>query len=354
MALYIYIGTFTLLASLSVLEYLTRKKIFFYSGILFLTCLSGFRFFTGYDFTSYNNFFNQLVNWNKIFDGSIDAEPGYLFLNYIIRELGMNFSSFVLLFSIISLFLLAYALNSNFPIPSIALLYYYSRFFLVRDMGQIRSSIVAIILLLTLPEFKKNNLKKIVLFSLIGCLFHIVAIFIIPAYLFTKIIKDINVFKEILLISISTLIGVIFFFPNLFKFMIPDRYFGYLSGYYAQGDWIFNPVFIMQFGILIFATLFVTGQNKNFIKIYNVLLSLYCLSTILLVCFGPLATIGGRISTIFSTVEIFIVPIVLETIIKNKYLFLIVFIVFSFVIFVLIFIISGAYNSYIPYKTIFN
>ena len=151
MALYIYIGTFTLLASLSVLEYLTRKKIFFYSGILFLTCLSGFRFFTGYDFTSYNNFFNQLVNWNKIFDGSIDAEPGYLFLNYIIRELGMNFSSFVLLFSIISLFLLAYALNSNFPIPSIALLYYYSRFFLVRDMGQIRSSIVAIILLLTLP-----------------------------------------------------------------------------------------------------------------------------------------------------------------------------------------------------------
>ncbi|WP_430516942.1 EpsG family protein [Enterococcus faecium] len=77
-------------------------------------------------------------------------------MNYIVRELGMNFSTFVLLFSIISLLLLAYALNNYFPVPSIALLYYYSRFFLVRDMGQIRSSIVAIIFLLALPAFKKE------------------------------------------------------------------------------------------------------------------------------------------------------------------------------------------------------
>ncbi|OTP09514.1 hypothetical protein A5844_002292 [Enterococcus sp. 10A9_DIV0425] len=351
--MYIYVGTFALLALLSILEYFTRKKIFFYSGILFLMSLAGFRFSTGYDFSSYNNFFNQLVNWNKVFDGSIDAEPGYLFLNYVVRELGMNFSSFVLLFSIISLLLLAYALNNYFPVPSIALLYYYSRFFLVRDMGQIRSSIVAIIFLLALPEFKKRNLKNVILLSLIGSLFHMVALFIIPAYFFVKIVKEINIPKEILLIGISALVGIIFFFPDLFKFMIPDRYYGYLSGYYAQGNWIFNPVFIMQCGILIGATLFVKSKNSIFNKNFNLLLSVYCLSTILLVCFGPLATIGGRISTIFSTVEIFIVPIFLESLFKNKYLFIIMMILFSFMIFILIFIISGAYNSYIPYNTVF-
>ncbi|MCC9082768.1 EpsG family protein [Enterococcus faecium] len=128
--------------------------------MVFLTGLAGFRFSTGYDFSSYNNFFDRLINWGKIFDGSIDAEPGYLLLNYIVRELGMNFSTFVLLFSIISLLLLAYALNNYFPVPSIALLYYYSRFFLVRDMGQIRSSIVAIIFLLALPAFKKKKFEK--------------------------------------------------------------------------------------------------------------------------------------------------------------------------------------------------
>ncbi|MDY4307814.1 hypothetical protein SNF32_13395 [Enterococcus mundtii] len=47
----------------------------------------------------------------------------------MVRELGMNFSTFILLFSIISMLLLAYALNNYFPVPSIALLYYYSRFF---------------------------------------------------------------------------------------------------------------------------------------------------------------------------------------------------------------------------------
>lgn len=351
--MYIYVGTFALLAMLSVLEYFTRKKIFFYTGIVFLTGLAGFRFSTGYDFSSYNNFFDRLINWGKIFDGSIDAEPGYLLLNYIVRELGMNFSTFVLLFSIISLLLLAYALNNYFPVPSIALLYYYSRFFLVRDMGQIRSSIVAIIFLLALPAFKKRNLRNIILLSLIGSLFHIVSIFIILAYFFVQIVKEINVPKEILLISASSLVGTIFFFPDLFRFMIPDRYYGYLSGYYAQGNWIFNPVFIMQLGILVGATIFVKSNNSIFTKNFNILLTLYCLSTILLVCFGPLATIGGRISTIFSTVEIFIVPILLDKLFKNKFLFLMVFILFSLLIFILIFIVSGAYNSYIPYNMVF-
>ena len=350
--MYIYVGTFMLLAILAIIEYVTRKKIFFYVGIIFLIGLAGFRFSTGYDYSSYNNFFNQLVGWNKIFDGSIDAEPGYLFLNYLVKEIGMNFASFVLLFTTISLLLLAYALNNFFPVPSIVLLYYYSRFFLVRDMGQIRSSIVAIIFLLALPGFKERNFKKVLLFSIVGCLFHLVALFIIPAYFFVGFVKNINVKKEIFLLVTSSLLGIIFFFPDLFKFMIPDRYYGYLSGYYAQGNWIFNPVFIMKCGILIGATLFVKSKSSNFGNNFNLLLSIYCLSTILLVCFGPLATIGGRISTIFSTVEIFIVPIIFENVIKNKYLFLITFITFSFLIFILIFIISGAYHSYIPYNNL--
>ncbi|EGP4780156.1 EpsG family protein, partial [Enterococcus faecium] len=212
---------------------------------------------------------------------------------------------------------------------------------------------VAIIFLLALPAFKKRNLRNIILLSLIGSLFHIVSIFIILAYFFVQIVKEINVPKEILLISASSLVGTIFFFPDLFRFMIPDRYYGYLSGYYAQGNWIFNPVFIMQLGILVGATIFVKSNNSIFTKNFNILLTLYCLSTILLVCFGPLATIGGRISTIFSTVEIFIVPILLDNLFKNKFLFLLVFILFSLLIFILIFIVSGAYNSYIPYNMVF-
>ncbi|KAB1934915.1 EpsG family protein, partial [Enterococcus faecium] len=54
-----------------------------------------------------------------------------------------------------------------------------------------------------------------------------------------------------------------------------------------------------------------------------------------------------------STVEIFIVPILLDKLFKNKFLFLLVFILFSLLIFILIFIVSGAYNSYIPYNMVF-
>lgn len=352
--MYIYIGVFLLLSLLAIGEYLTRKKLFFYVGLFFLMGLAGFRFFTGYDFSSYNNFFNQLTNWNKIYDGSIDAEPGYLFLNYVIRELGMNFSTFILLFSVISLLLLSYAISNYFPVPSLVLLYYYARFFLVRDMGQIRSSIVAIIFLLALPAIKQKKVMKVVILSLVGSLFHTVALFIIPAYFFVVTVKEMTIPKELFLIFSGSILGIVFFFPDLFKFMIPERYYGYLTGYYAQGNWIFNPVFIMQCGILIGATLLVKSNSIDFTDNFNILLGLYCLSTILLVVFGPLATIGGRISTIFSTVEIFIVPIVFDNLIKNKYIFLLTFILFSLFIFSLIFIFSGAYNSYVPYNTVFK
>lgn len=352
--MYIYIGIFTLLSVLCLCEYFTKKKIFMGIGIITLFLVSGFRYKTGYDFSSYSDFFNRINSFQDVFNGTIDAEPGYLLINYIVKQLGMNFSVVVLVISLLSMIILGYCLNQYFPYPSFVLLYYYSRFFLVRDMGQIRSSIVSILFLYSLTAFKEKNFKKVLLISLIGSLFHMVSLFIIPAYLFVILFKKMTISKALVLIGISILVGVVFYFPDLYLFLIPERYQGYLSGYYAQGKWLLNPVFIMQMGILVASLLFVNSKNVRFEKSFNILLSLYCLSTICLVVFGPLATIGGRISTIFSTVEIFIVPIMLNSLLKNKFLYLLSFVGFSFVVFILIFIISGAYHSYIPYTSVFN
>lgn len=177
-----------------------------------LILLAGFRYRTGYDYISYNNFFNRLTHFKNIFDGSIDAEPGYLLFNYLIKNLGLNFSSFVLMFSIVSLVLLGFFIEKSYPVPMLPLTYYYSRFFLVRDMGQIRSSIVSIFFLLSLPYFKERDTLKIIIISLIGALFHSVSLFIIPAYLFYLIIGEINFSKTIMTLCSSMLLGIFFSF----------------------------------------------------------------------------------------------------------------------------------------------
>lgn len=352
--MYIYVGVFGVLSLFSIFEYMNRdKKNYFRLSITMLALLAGFRYKTGYDYVSYNNFFDKLTHFRNIFDGSIDAEPGYLFLNYLIKNLGMNFSAFVLLFSITSIVLLGFCLSKSYPLPMLPLTYYYARFFLVRDMGQIRSSIVSIIFLWSLPYFKNRQTGKVIMISLLGSLFHSVSLFIIPAYLFYLIFGKVSMLKSLVILFLCIVVGVIFFFPNLYLFLIPERYQGYLSGYYAQGAWILNPVFLMQVLILFSAIIIIKQKTSLFKESFNLVLVMYLLSTLLLVCFGPLATIGGRIGTIFSTVEIFIVPIMLDHLIKNKLLYIILFLGFAVVIFILIFILSGAYNSYLPYDTLF-
>lgn len=349
----IYLTVFFILVVLSLCEYLTNYKVFFVIALVLLILFAGLREGVGYDYESYHNFFRDIFSFNDVFNGTIDAEPGYVLLNFIFKYLGFSFSSFILFFSTMSLILLGICLYSVFPNPSLALVYYYCRFFLVRDMGQIRSSFVAILLLLTLPAIKNRDTKKVLLLTFIGIFFHSVAIFIPVGYMFTLLLKDINIKVVFFLLFAGIMFGTIFFFPELISVVIPARYLGYFVGKYATGKWVLNPIFIMQMGILLISLVVVKVSRKRFAADLAVLLKIYLLSSILLIAFGPLATVGGRISTIFASTEIFLVPILFDHFFKNKIFFLISYFAFCSCIFYLIFVFSGAFGLYIPYRTVF-
>lgn len=80
MALYVF--TFITLLPLSIAEVFYDNKIVLIGGG-FLAILAGLRYYSGYDFVSYYYFFYDLTGLSDVFNGKIDAEPGYLFLNYL-------------------------------------------------------------------------------------------------------------------------------------------------------------------------------------------------------------------------------------------------------------------------------
>lgn len=349
-----YILLFVSLIILSLLEFFSKKRIFFIIAMIEIILFAGLRYETGYDYLSYKAFFERVRSFGDILSGGIDAEPGYLLTNYIVKMFGMDFTVFILIYSVVSLTLLGWFVYKNVSYPTMILVYYVSRFYFVRDMGQIRASFVAIIFLYCLPAIKEKNLPKVVLLSLLGSCFHIVALFIIPAYFFVEIIKKLTLQKVMILTIISALIGVLFFFPDLFLWAIPSRYAGYFAGKYVTGEWILNPIFIMQMGITVAAILFVKGKNKEYNDSFNTLLSLYFLSTLFLIIFGPLATVGGRIGTIFATAEILVVPELFRHMFKNQYLNLACYYIFCVLVFFLIFILSNTYQDFIPYQTVYH
>lgn len=351
----LYLVVFLLLIALALAEVLLRnKKISFITSSL-MALMAGLRFYTGYDFLSYKDFFQQTDKFSDIFNGTVDAESGYLFLNYLFSSIGLNFYFFILFFSIVSIGLLGYFLYRYTPYPSLFLMYYYARFFLVRDMGQIRSALACIILLYAIPFIIKKKFIPFLLIVLLASLFHVTALFFVAAYILNSLLEKLTIKNVFSLLMISMTIGILIQIPQLYAWAIPGRYLAYFtSPDYTDGKWLLNPILWMQLALFFGSFLFIHPTSEEEKSKFNVYLKTYLISSLVLVTAGTLGTVGGRISTLFATSEILLVPYLFTNFTKNKFINIILFIVFTICIFILIFIISGAYNQYVPYQTIFN
>ncbi|MGX7393414.1 EpsG family protein [Carnobacterium mobile] len=353
MSLYFFV--LIILTILALTEVLLREKKISFITISVMSLMAGLRFFTGYDFISYKNFFEKIDNVSDVFNGSIDAEKGYLFLNFIFSKLELNFYFFILVFSLLSIGLLGYFVYKHTPFPSLFLMYYYARFFLVRDMGQIRSSLACIILLYAIPFMIKKKPAPFLLIVFLASLFHITAWFFIVVYLFNIIFEKLTTKTVIGLLILSTIIGLVIQIPQLYTWAIPDRYIAYFtSPSYTDGSWIMNPVLWMQVGIFFGVFYLCIQSNLEEQKFIEGMLKVYLLSSLILISAGTLGTVGGRISTLFSTSEVFLVPYLFMNLTRNKLSNLLLYFAFTFFILCLIFVVSGTYTEYIPYQTIFS
>lgn len=346
----VYIFIFLILLLLSTFEILFKnKKIVFINGSI-LAALAGFRYRSGYDFNNYSNFYDELNNIGDVFNGSIDAESGYLFLNYLFIKLGLNFYTFVLFFSIISIGMLVFYVYKNTSYPSLILMYYYARFFFARDMGQIRASFVSILLLYSLKYIKKKEPIKFLLVVLFASTFHITALIFILAYLFKNYFPQLDKKNVLLLLGATVVIGVIVQIPNLYLWAVPYRYIGYFTNpTFTGGKWLLNPVLLMQMLIFLGAYLFSDIQEDKQFAFYH---KIYFLASLILISFGDLATVGGRLSSPFATYEMFVAPYFILSFTRNKLLNVFLFLGFTVVIFFIIFIFSGDYVFFTPYDTL--
>lgn len=350
-----YLSIFSILLILAIAEVLLKnKKISILTSGL-LAIVAGLRYYTGYDFKPYHNFYLELDNIFEVFNGSIDAESGFLFINYIFKSLGLNFYFFIFFFSILSIVLLSNFAYKYTPFPSLVLVYYFARFFLVRDMGQIRSALACIVLLYAIPYIIKKNPVKFLLIVFIASLFHVTAWVFVIAYIFNSLFKNLTIKNVASLLCISLIIGIIVQVPELYLWAIPERYNAYFTSVaYTNGQWIFNPILWMQLVLFAGSAFFIRPTNNNDKNKLNVNLKIYLIASLLLIAAGNLGTVGGRLSTLFSTSEILLVPYLFSELSKNKVLNILLFCGFTITVFLLIFVLSGTYVDFVPYQTIFG
>lgn len=330
--------------------------LFVISGMLIL--LAGLRVDIGYDYDSYKDIFNNAPNLYQliVYGNRTSIEIGYILINSIVKTIGGNFNLVLFISASISLVIITKSLTKYSVYPILSILIYVSRFYFVRDMGQIRSSIACAIVLYSIKFINRKKLKEFTITILIACLFHNVAFVGFLLYGFNLIkFKDYKYVYQLLVASfIISQLNVINLILKIVSNILP-QYSAYVnSDYYNLSNNLINPVLIMQILILVMFVYFrkeIECKNEN----YKVILNGYLISTLILILLSDYYTLAGRISTVFATFEILIIPMFAKYIFKDKdkynkviYILIVLYCIF---IFYLVFWTKSS-HMYIPYKSI--
>lgn len=346
-----YLGLFAIMMIFMLLGRVTMSSIWAWLGVIILALVAGLRYETGNDFLPYKTIYAGDYSAGQV-------EPGFLFLRNLFNWIHAPFWIFLLAWAVVTLTLFYFFAKEYFRPAIIPIAYYLSRFFFMRDMGQIRASLVCVTCMLALKfVYDEKPLPFLVIVGLSATI-HVSALFFLLIYPFWLLFRRIN-FKWVLgFLVFGTAVG--FVAPKILSVIIVHtlpRYAPYVTNASYLSSGLFDPVTLMQVIICITGFYILNrGMVSNALiggsEKFKFLMVVYLFATLTLLSLSQLSTIGGRLSTIATTTETIVLPTIVFSIMPKKTRTLSMVGVCA-VIFVLIFLISGAYKTFVPYQMAF-
>lgn len=346
-----YLGLFAIMMIFMLLGRVTMSSIWAWLGVIILALVAGLRYETGNDFLPYKTIYAGDYSAGQV-------EPGFLFLRNLFNWIHAPFWLFLLAWAVVTLTLFYFFAKEYFRPAIIPIAYYLSRFFFMRDMGQIRASLVCVTCMLALKfVYDEKPLPFLVIVGLSATI-HVSALFFLLIYPFWLLFRRIN-FKWVLgFLVFGAAVG--FVAPKILSVIIVhtlSRYAPYVTNASYLSSGLFDPVTLMQVIICITGFYILNrGMVSNALiggsEKFKFLMVVYLFATLTLLSLSQLSTIGGRLSTIATTTETIVLPTIVFSIMPKKTRTLSMVGVCA-VIFVLIFLISGAYKTFVPYQMAF-
>ncbi len=266
-----------------------------------LIAISGFRsHLSGPDthvyFSDYNLFLNH-VNHNN------DFEFLFLEIEKLFANFGLSATEFIFFIAICSVGGVSFFYCRFSPMPLLSLLYYMSRYFLSRDLNQIRQAVACALVLWALILFAKKKYlwSYVIVISASG--FHKVTLILI---IILPIVSLINLNNKLLLVSAVMLAVMSYKIVGKIIYIIFDHYLHettYTSyGDYVNGSGLLNPIIFLELfifiGCLIYRYYLDTVNNM-----FELFLKIYFIGILLLISANQYAVISARIASLLTTTE---------------------------------------------------
>ncbi|MGL4990806.1 MAG: EpsG family protein [Sarcina sp.] len=328
----------------------TTRMILYIIMVIILIVVAGFRYYVGLDYQSYSYMFYSIMQGQHI-----SIELGFKLINEVIAYLFNSPGLMFLIFAIATLTIKSIVIKKSTKRVFFALFIMFAFYYLVGDMGQIRSTFAQSLDFLALYLYMKD--KKLFAFILIlfSFLFHSSSIVFLAMFIVGN-----RRYSTKLMVGILVIVGIIGYLLNL-KFIGINAQ--HMFGFIGQKIYSYTMIDPQKMGlsltvlfdivVLIFALCmrwFYEIKDKKF----NILLNIYFLSSVSLLLFNNYMIIGTRFSNYFRLPAIILIPFLVDRIESKK--------IRAFVLFVFIFILSamvirflqGNASVYFPYRMNFN
>ena len=294
--------------------------------LLMLTCvvmalLAGLRDYSWYDtliyVMSFEDYTKPLYEWSQIDEPLGYSEYGFYFLGVIFKTFSTNTTLYLIFIAALTFIFMYKDFRRYCYYPLFGVAAYISRFYLARNFIQIRAGLSYAIILWAVQYISKRDWKRFFFWIFIAYQFHQSAILAVPLYFLCMInIKKWHIWTGI---AVAFILGGVFtgFMRGLVSEYASDIASTYVQDEYQREWGLLNPVIYFQLAVLYLYT-----QNeevlKNTSEDYYTIRTAYFYSTFILISVSMYTALSGRTSSMFSTLEMAIIPAILNTFSKRN------------------------------------
>lgn len=246
------------------------------------------------------------------------GEMGFYFIGVIVKTFTSNATIYLTVIALLSFFFLYKVFHKYCMYPILGTLAYISRFYMTRNLVQIRAGLSYAIILLAVQYITNRDWKRYFALVFIAYLFHHSALIAIPLYFLCYF----KIERKHIIWGIGIAFVVAGYFSNVVRALVADNASDLSVDTYVteeyQREWgLANPMIYFQVFLLMFYT-FAEKRMKQTTAHYITIRNAYFYSTLILITLSCYTALSGRTSSMFATLEMVIIPSLAYTFSDNN------------------------------------
>jgi hypothetical protein len=300
--MWFYFAIFFLISFFCFVNFKQKREIIIIMTIL-LVIVAAFRGAIDRDHKIY------IAMYQASLSGTNYNEFSYNILSLIIYYLSDNIIFIFIFYAILGVSIKINAIKKLTDFPICAILIYFSMYYILHEMTQIRVGLATGFILLSIPYIYEKDFKRFLLYVLLGFFFHYSVIIVLPFYFLShnKISKWFYILIPLAYILYFLDLNISSLLELIKLDLIAFKYKAYKTLSAIDRINIFNFIMIMRYIFIIFLLWkweFLYEKNKYSV----IIIKLYIISCFFLIILADIPAIAFRVSEIFAVVEIIIIP----------------------------------------------